>query len=135
MNTATAVSDSPDLRRRDWQIILLIGVAHSSSHFFQLVLPSLYVSLGNEFGLDFARLGLLVSVFYVVSGLGQASSGFVVDRVGARPVLWFGLSCFVLAAVLIGAANGYAMLMLAAAIGGWVIRFFIRPTTRSSIIV
>ncbi|AKQ54740.1 MFS transporter [Bordetella hinzii] len=118
MNTATAVSDSPNLRRRDWQIILLIGVAHASSHFFQLVLPSLYVSLGNEFGLDFARLGLLVSVFYVVSGLGQASSGFIVDRVGARPVLWFGLSCFVLSAVLIGSANGYGMLMLAAAIGG-----------------
>ncbi|ANY18378.1 MFS transporter [Bordetella pseudohinzii] len=118
MNTATAVSDSPNLRRRDWQIILLIGVAHASSHFFQLVLPSLYVSLGNEFGLDFARLGLLVSVFYVVSGLGQASSGFIVDRVGARPVLWFGLSCFVLSAVLIGSANGYGMLILAAAIGG-----------------
>lgn len=118
MNSETAVLDSPALRRRDWQIILLIGVAHSSSHFFQLVLPSLYVSLGTEFGLDFARLGLLVSVFYVVSGLGQASSGFVVDRIGARPVLWFGLACFVLSAVLIGAANGYAMLMLAAAIGG-----------------
>ncbi|KAK67598.1 transporter, major facilitator family protein [Bordetella bronchiseptica 980-2] len=118
MNSETAVLDSPALRRRDWQIILLIGVAHSSSHFFQLVLPSLYVSLGTEFGLDFARLGLLVSVFYVVSGLGQASSGFVVDRIGARPVLWFGLACFVLSAVLIGAASGYAMLMLAAAIGG-----------------
>ncbi|AUL42925.1 MFS transporter [Bordetella parapertussis] len=118
MNSETAVLDSPALRRRDWQIILLIGVAHSSSHFFQLVLPSLYVSLGTEFGLDFARLGLLVSVFYVVSGLGQASSGFVVDRIGARPVLWFGLACFVLSAVLIGAVSGYAMLMLAAAIGG-----------------
>jgi|GEM_PF-666377 len=106
MNSETAVLDSPALRRRDWQIILLIGVAHSSSHFFQLVLPSLYVSLGTEFGLDFARLGLLVSVFYVVSGLGQASSGFVVDRIGARPVLWFGLACFVLSAVLIGAAAG-----------------------------
>ena len=47
---------------------------HASSHFFQLVLPSLYVSLGNAFGLDFARLGLLVSTFYVVSGIGQASS-------------------------------------------------------------
>jgi len=33
-------------------------------------------------------------------------------------VLWFGLACFVLSAVLIGAASGYAMLMLAAAIGG-----------------
>ncbi|OZI50316.1 MFS transporter [Bordetella genomosp. 5] len=120
MNTAvdTAPLDSPDLRRRDWQTIMLIGVAHASSHFFQLLLPSLYVSLGQEFGLDFARLGLLVSVFYVVSGVGQASSGFVVDRIGARPVLWFGLAAFVLSASLIGAANGYAMLMLAAVIGG-----------------
>ncbi|MFJ1302231.1 MFS transporter [Pseudomonadota bacterium AL_CKDN230030165-1A_HGKHYDSX7] len=120
MNTAvdTAPLDSPDLRRRDWQTIMLIGVAHASSHFFQLLLPSLYVSLGQEFGLDFARLGLLVSVFYVVSGVGQASSGFVVDRIGARPVLWFGLAAFVLSATLIGAANGYAMLMLAAVIGG-----------------
>ncbi|ARP94831.1 MFS transporter [Bordetella genomosp. 13] len=120
MNTAadTALLDTPFLRRRDWQIIMLIGVAHASSHFFQLVLPSLYIALGREFRLDFAELGLLASVFYVVSGLGQASSGFVVDRIGARPVLWFGLGCFVLSAVLIGLANGYFMLVLAAAIGG-----------------
>ncbi|MFD4839246.1 MFS transporter [Achromobacter sp. NPDC058515] len=106
------------VRRRDWKIILLIGVAHASSHFFQLVLPSLYGALGMEFGLDFARLGLLVSAFYVVSGIGQASSGFVVDRIGARPVLWFGLGCFVLSGLLIGSATGYAMLMAAAIVGG-----------------
>ncbi|EHK63065.1 major facilitator protein [Achromobacter arsenitoxydans SY8] len=111
------ISDA-DIRRRDWKIILLIGVAHASSHFFQLVLPSLYGALGLEFGLDFARLGLLVSTFYVVSGIGQASSGFVVDRIGARPVLWFGLGCFVLSGVLIGSATGYAMLMAAAIVGG-----------------
>ena len=114
----SATLDSPDLRRRDWLTILLIGIAHASSHFFQLVLPSLYVSLGAAFDLDFARLGLLVSTFYVVSGVGQASSGFVVDRIGARPVLWFGLSSFVLSGILIGSANGYAMLMLAAVVGG-----------------
>jgi len=114
----SATLDSPDLRRRDWLTILLIGIAHASSHFFQLVLPSLYVSLGTAFDLDFARLGLLVSSFYVVSGVGQASSGFVVDRIGARPVLWFGLSSFVLSGILIGSANGYAMLMLAAVVGG-----------------
>ncbi|MCD0503091.1 MFS transporter [Bordetella petrii] len=114
----TATLDSTELRRRDWLTILLIGVAHASSHFFQLVLPSLYVSLGTAFGLDFARLGLLVSTFYVVSGVGQASSGFVVDRIGARPVLWFGLGCFILSGVLIGSANGYAMLLVAAMIGG-----------------
>ncbi|OFS41829.1 MFS transporter, partial [Achromobacter xylosoxidans] len=119
MTTAASnLASDAAVRRRDWQIILLIGVAHASSHFFQLVLPSLYVSLGNEFGLDFARLGLLVSTFYVVSGIGQASSGFVVDRVGARPVLWFGLACFVLSGLLIGSATGYTMLMAAAVVGG-----------------
>ncbi len=120
MTTAAdpALLDTPFLRRRDWQIIMLIGVAHASSHFFQLVLPSLYVALGREFQLDFAELGLLVSMFYVVSGLGQASSGFVVDRIGARPVLWFGLACFVLSGILIGAATGYTMLALAAVMGG-----------------
>ena len=108
MNTAanTLPSDA-DIRRRDWKTILLIGVAHAASHFFQLVLPLLNVSLANAFGLDFARVGALVATFYVVSGIGQASSGFVVDRIGARPVLWFGLACFVLSGVLIGSANGY----------------------------
>lgn len=120
MNSAahSALADSTMLRRRDWKIILLIGLAHSTSHFFQLVLPSLYVALNQEFGFDFARLGFLVSTFYIVSGIGQASSGFVVDRVGARPVLWFGLSCFVVAGILIACAQGYALLMIAAVIGG-----------------
>ncbi|MEI2416070.1 MFS transporter [Orrella sp. JC864] len=106
------------LKRRDWLTILVVGIAHAASHFFQLVIPSLYASLGAEFGLDYARLGLLVSAFFVTSGLGQASSGFVVDRVGARPVLWFGLSCFVASGVLIGLANGYAMLFTAAVVAG-----------------
>src|SRR5690606_2186529 len=101
-----------------WVPFLRLGVAHGSSRFFPSVLSSLCVSLGAALVLDFARLGLLVSTFFVVSGIGQASSGFVVDRIGARPVLWFGLSSFVLSGILIGSANGYAMLMLAAVVGG-----------------
>ncbi|VFR32307.1 putative transmembrane transport protein [plant metagenome] len=115
--TAAAL-DNTLIRRRDWLTILVVGIAHAGSHFFQLVIPSLYLPLGREFGLDFAQLGLLVSAFFVTSGLGQASSGFVVDRVGARPVLWFGLACFVLSGILLGTANGYTMLFVAAVIAG-----------------
>jgi len=113
-----AVHDHRQLRRDDWRIIALIGSVHASSHFMQFLLPALYLTLGAEFGLDFVELGLLVSVFFVVSGVGQASSGFVVDRVGPVPVLIFGLAAFVLMALMIGAANGYAMLMLGATLGG-----------------
>ena len=105
-------------RSRDWKIISLIGAAHSCSHFFQLVIPTLYLSLAMEFGYDFAQLGGLVSAFFLVSCLGQASSGFIVDRVGPAPVLRFGLACFVVAGALIGLATGYWMLLLGAIIGG-----------------
>src|SRR3546814_9866752 len=61
---------------------------------------------------------MLVSVFFLVSCLGQASSGFVVDRIGPAPVLRFGLAGFVVSGILIATSNGYAMLMLAAIIAG-----------------
>jgi len=117
---ASAIDGFADslVRRRDWLVILLVASVHATSHFFQLVIPSLYVSLGAAFGLDFAQLGLLVSIFYVTSGIGQACSGFVVDRIGARPVLWFGLSCYIVAGCAIGLANGYPVLLGAAFIAG-----------------
>jgi len=113
-----ALPDSRDLKLRDWKIISLIGSAHACSHFFQLVFPTLYLSLAHEYGYDFVKLGLLASVFFLVSCFGQASSGFVVDRIGPAPVLRFGLACFVAAGVLIGLSGGYAMLLLAAVLGG-----------------
>lgn len=116
--TADAVADTPAIRRRDWQIISLVGAAHACSHFFQLVFPTLFLSLAQQFGYDFAQLGLLVSTFFLVSCFGQASSGFVVDRIGPTPVLRFGLAGFVAAGLLIAFSNGYAMLLLAAVIGG-----------------
>lgn len=105
-------------RKQDWSIISLIGVIHASSHFYQLLLPTLYVFLAREFGYDYVELGALATTFFVVSCIGQASSGFIVDRIGPIPVLLFGLGGFVVSGVMIGLATSYWMLWLAAAIGG-----------------
>ncbi|WP_341669352.1 MFS transporter [Alcaligenes sp. SDU_A2] len=115
---STTLDRQQELGSQDWQVIGVVGIAHASSHFFQLILPTLYISLSQEFNYDFLTLGGLVTAFYLVSCLGQASSGFLVDRVGAVPVLKVGLACFVSAALLIGLANGYVMLLAAALIGG-----------------
>ena len=104
--------------RQDARTIALIGLAHGSSHFFHMLLPPLFPWLIGEFGFSYSELGLLVSVFFVVSGVGQALSGFLVDRVGARPVLFFALSSFATAGLLAGTAQGYAGLLLAAALAG-----------------
>ena len=104
--------------RQDARTIALIGLAHGSSHFFHMLLPPLFPWLIGEFGFSYSELGLLVSVFFVVSGVGQALSGFLVDRVGARPVLFFALSSFAAAGLVAGMAQGYGGLMLAAALAG-----------------
>lgn len=96
----------------------LVGLAHASSHFFHLLLPPLFPWLIREFGFSWTELGLLVSVFFVVSGVGQALSGFLVDRVGARPVLLAALGCFVAAALAAAGAQGQGGLLLAAALAG-----------------
>jgi MFS family permease len=104
--------------RRDAEVIGLVGVAHACSHFFQLVMPPLFPWLMKDFGLSFTQVGFLVTVFFVISGVGQAVAGFVVDRVGARPVLLFGVGTIALSGVVLGLSSGYAGLIAASAIAG-----------------
>jgi FSR family fosmidomycin resistance protein-like MFS transporter len=104
--------------RQDARPIGLIGLAHGTSHFFHLLLPPLFPAFIRDFGLTYSELGLLVTTFFVVSGIGQALSGFLVDRVGARPVLFVALSCFVAASLAAAGATGYAGLALAAVLAG-----------------
>ena len=96
--------------RRDARVIGVVGVAHGLSHFFQLVLPPLFPLLRAEFGVSYATLGALVSVFYVASGVCQFGAGFAVDRFGARPVLFGGLALLTGGALLAGFVPGVAWL-------------------------
>lgn len=117
MTTATLTPDSAPLRQ-DASIIALVGVAHGISHFCHLLLAPLFPVFMKEFALSYAEVGSLVSIFFIISGVGQALSGFVVDRWGARPVLFAAMACFVLAALAACAASGYAGLALAAVLAG-----------------
>ena len=105
-------------RASDVRVIGLISLAHGSSHFFHLILPPMFPWLKDAFALSYAELGLLMSVFFVVSCIAQAASGFLVDRIGARPVLFGGIGLFVLAALVYSQSNGYAMLLAGAVIAG-----------------
>jgi MFS family permease len=105
-------------RASDVRVIGLISLAHGSSHFFHLVLPPMFPWLKDAFALSYAELGLLMSIFFVVSCVVQASSGFLVDRIGARPVLFVGVGLLALAALTYSQSNGYLMLIMGAVIAG-----------------
>lgn len=68
----------------DARVISVIGFAHGVSHFFHLLLPPLFPWLMPAFGLSFIEIGATMTVFFVVSGTGQAMAGFAVATASAR---------------------------------------------------
>lgn len=121
MNTATAAIAPPHLPtplRQDAAVIGLVGLAHASSHFSHLLLPPLFPIFMKDFGLGYADMGLVMTLFFVISGLGQASAGFVVDRFGARPVLFGAIGMFLLAALAASTIQGYGGMLLVAVLAG-----------------
>jgi MFS family permease len=106
------------LWQQDARVITLVGLAHGTSHFYHVILAALIPWLKPEFGLSYSELGLLMTVFFVVSGVGQAMAGFVVDRLGARTVLFSGIGLLGLSAIMLSGAHSYAQLMLGALLAG-----------------
>ena len=104
--------------RQDARVIGLVGMAHGVSHFYHLILAAVFPWLKPAFGLTYAELGLLMTVFFVISGIGQVLAGFVVDRVGATRVLIGGLALLATAALVLAGARGYPMLMIGSLIAG-----------------
>ena len=119
MTSTTAPSPaSPVPLAQDAQIIGLVGLAHASSHFGHLLLPLMFPVFMKEFGLSYSELGLLMSTFFVVSGVGQAFAGFVVDRMGARPLMFAALATFAAACFAASMVTGYSGLIMVAALAG-----------------
>jgi FSR family fosmidomycin resistance protein-like MFS transporter len=103
MSTTTAATSVPSPQpgvplRQDAGVIGLVGLAHMISHFSQLLLAPLFPWLKDAFNASYTELGFLMTLFFVVSCAVQAASGFLVDRMGPRPILFGGLSLVGLAA-------------------------------------
>src|SRR6185436_14020867 len=97
MNQSVVIENPTGQFREDAKVIGLVGLGHAISHFSQLVLPPLFPLLKAEFGVSNVQLGVIMTAFFVVSGIGQATAGFIVDRIGARSVLFAGIAIIALA--------------------------------------
>jgi len=105
-------------RKKYAGVMSMIGSGHAMSHFYLLTLPPLFPLLRDEFDVSYAALGLLVAVMNVAMGISQLPAGFLVDRVGARPVLIGGLLLMGAGVALMGFAPGYVALLVLAAMSG-----------------
>ena len=117
MSSASLPSAAPSVRS-DVKLIGLVGLAHAVSHFSQLLLAPLFPWLKDAFHVSYTELGAVLTVFFVVSCLVQAASGFIVDKLGPRPVLFVGLALLGLAGFGYAIAQNYWMLLGAAVVAG-----------------
>jgi MFS transporter, FSR family, fosmidomycin resistance protein len=116
MSVASVPADVPV--RRDLRVISLIGVAHGSSHYYQLAFVTMLLILRDRVGLSFEQVGILGALFYAVSGFGQTASGFAVDRFGARPILAGGLLALGCAMGCMAVAHSFVQFAAIAILGG-----------------
>ncbi len=104
--------------RRDAEVIGLVSVAHGTSHFYHLILAPLFPWLKVEFGLSYAELGFLMTMFFIVSTIMQAAAGFWVDHSGPLKVLFFGVATLAVSALVLSFASGYLSLLFGACLAG-----------------
>jgi MFS transporter, FSR family, fosmidomycin resistance protein len=104
---------------RDISVIASVSAAHYVSHVMQLALPSLFPFLHTVFGVGFTELGLVATLFYGASGLGQALvAGLLVDHYGAYRTLLWGITALSGGVTLAGLATSYWMFLPLALIAG-----------------
>jgi MFS transporter, FSR family, fosmidomycin resistance protein len=105
---------TPDQRRA----ASIAGVAHALSDGYTDLIYIMLPLWQAEFGLDYAALGVLRSVFVGAMASLQIPAGLLAERLGAAPVLAIGTALAGLGYCVAGASTGFAMLLGALLIGG-----------------
>lgn len=108
---------------RDFRVMSLIGVAHGTSHYYQLAFVTMLLIVREKAGLSFTDVGALGAIYYAVSGICQTMAGFAVDRFGARPILAAGLALTAIGLALTALADSFmtfAAISVVGAIGNCV---------------
>lgn len=105
------MTKAPSTGQNDTLIIGLVGFAHLLSHFYQFALGPLFPLLRDEFSVSYTALGLIITLFYGVSGICQAFAGIIVDRYGADRLLLFGVATMSTSVFFMGLAPSYWLLL------------------------
>jgi MFS family permease len=110
----------PSARAGAWRELWLITIGHGLTHWYPATFYLLLPLIGNELGLSYSQIGLIITCQYIAAALANIPGGMMVDTVGRKGVLmavslfWIGFPY-----LLIGFTHGYAMLLLCVALVGF----------------
>ena len=103
-----------------WRELWLITTGHALTHWYPATFYLLLPLIGNELGLTYSQIGLIITCQYIAAAVANIPGGMVVDTVGRKGLLmavslfWVGFPY-----LLIGFTHGYLMLLACVALVGF----------------
>jgi FSR family fosmidomycin resistance protein-like MFS transporter len=99
-------------------VLFAISFSHLINDMIQAVLPAIYPTLKGDFHLSFAQIGFITLAFQCTASLLQPWVGFLADKRPAPFSLAIGMVATLSGMIVLGRANSYAMVLVAAMLIG-----------------
>ena len=117
MSSVVAAQAAP---RHAWRELWLITVGHGLTHWYPATFYLLLPLIGNELGLSYSQIGLIMTCQYTAAAVANVPGGVLVDTVGRKGLL-MGISLFWVGFpyLLIGFTHSYVMLLICIALVGF----------------
>ncbi len=106
------------LRRLQWVAVLLCAMVIAVNYIDRASVAVANQSIRSDFGLNATEIGALVSVWSLSFALSQLPMGWLVDRLGPRPLLGWALLLWSLAQAAGGLAGSFGQLLWARGVLG-----------------
>ena len=116
----SAVLTDSKPRAGAWRELWLITTGHALTHWYPATFYLLLPLIGNELGLTYSQIGLIITCQYIAAAVANIPGGVVVDTGGRKGLLmaaslfWVGFPY-----LLIGFTHGYLMLLACVALVGF----------------
>ena len=110
----------PAPRAGAWRELWLITIGHSLTHWYPATFYLLLPLIGNELGLSYSQIGLIMTCQYIAAAIANIPGGMLADTIGRKGLLmavslfWVGFPY-----LLIGFSHGYLMLLACVALVGF----------------
>ncbi len=115
--TEAPLAPRADAASPTW-LIAAVCAAHFVSHYYIIILAPLLPFVRAEYGVTYTEIGFALATFNVVSAALQTPAGFLIDRVGARVSLVWGLLLGAVAFLLAGFVHSFWFFVAMFAVAG-----------------
>src|SRR5699024_4876584 len=102
-----------------WTMVVLASIGLATVGLCQVNIATGFSQIGEELGVGFPSLALLIAWFYIGYGIAHIPGGFLATRIGVRGGLTIGMALLGAACIWSGLSPGYNSLLISRIIAGF----------------